>query len=97
LALYGRALSAALAPDVQLHTVFPGPTRTAHARRYSPDNSKEERRMPPEAVAEAIYTAVQKNQRLVLPGPAAKLFASLGKLAPAVMEQAMKRTIFDKL
>ncbi|MCA9981738.1 MAG: SDR family NAD(P)-dependent oxidoreductase, partial [Anaerolineales bacterium] len=97
LALYGRALAAALAPDIHLHTVFPGPTRTAHARRYSPDNSREERRMPPEDVAQAVFTAVQKNQRLVLPGPAAKLFATLGKLAPTVMEQAMKKTLLDKM
>ena len=97
LAAYGRALAAALAPDVHLHTVFPGPTRTAHARRYSPDNSREEKRMPPEKVAEAIVTAVDKNQRLVLPGPAAKLFAALGKIAPTMMEQAMKKMLFEKL
>ena len=37
LASYARSLSVALAQwDMHVMTVFPGPTRTAHARRYSP-------------------------------------------------------------
>jgi hypothetical protein len=42
-------------------TVFPGPTRTAHARRYSPDNSREEKRMVPEELAERIFRGVEKK------------------------------------
>jgi len=45
LASYARSLAVALAPQkMHVLTVYPGPTRTAHARRYSPDNSREARR-----------------------------------------------------
>lgn len=95
LASYGRSLATA-APRPRLLTVYPGPTRTAHARRYSPDNSREQTRMAPEVLAEQVVTAVQRGRRLLLPGTAAKVFAVLGYLAPALMGQAMKRTILDK-
>jgi short-subunit dehydrogenase len=46
LASYARSLAAALAPQgINVLVVYPGPTRTAHARRYSPDNRREARRM----------------------------------------------------
>ncbi|MCY4352785.1 MAG: SDR family NAD(P)-dependent oxidoreductase, partial [Gemmatimonadetes bacterium] len=56
LASYARSLSIALAPqNIHVTTVFPGPTRTAHARRYSPHNTREEKRMPPEKLAHHIF------------------------------------------
>jgi short-subunit dehydrogenase len=62
LASYARSLSVALVPsNVHVMTVFPGPTRTAHARRYSPDNSREEKRMVPEELAERIFRGVEKK------------------------------------
>ncbi|MFK7802323.1 MAG: SDR family NAD(P)-dependent oxidoreductase [Anaerolineae bacterium] len=78
-------------------TVYPGPTRTAHARRYSPDNSREEKRMPPEEVAEQVYQNVVKGKRNLFPGGSAKTFAVFGRLLPRVAELAMKKTIYDKL
>ena len=77
--------------------VFPGPTRTDHARRYSPDNSREDRRMPPEQVAEAIFTAEQRGQRRLIPGAANKLLAFAGRIVPTVMENAMRRTLYEKI
>lgn len=66
LAAYARSLRVA-EPALHVLTVFPGLTRPAHARRYGPDNSREARRMPPEKLAELIYRAVQRRQKVLIP------------------------------
>ena len=97
LAAFAKTMQTAAVANGRVTTVFPGPTRTAHARRYSPDNSREEKRMSPEAVAEAIYQGASNKRRLVFPGAGAKLFAIFGRLLPRAAEMAMKKTIYDKL
>ncbi len=98
LASYARSLGSALASDgLHVLTVFPGPTRTAHARRYSPDNSRENRRMAPDDLARRIGDAVAKEQRVLIPGLGNRLFAAASRLAPGPVEQIMRRTLFDKL
>ncbi len=97
LAAYARGLRVALGPQMNVLTVYPGPTRTAHARRYSPDNSRESRRMPPEKLADAIVSAVGKRHRTLIPGGGNKLFALVGTLLPSVMDRAMQATILDKM
>ncbi len=95
---YARSLSVGLAGrDIRSLTVFPGPTRTAHARRYSPDNRREARRMPPEAVARQVVKAAQRRQRTLAPGLSSRAFALVGRLAPRLAEQAMRKTLYDKL
>lgn len=97
LASYARSLSVALAPrDIHVMTVFPGPTRTAHARRYSPDNSREERRMPPEDLAEAIHRGIEKRRRLLVPGFGNRTAAVLGTLFPRIVERVMRRAMLGK-
>ncbi len=98
LVAYARSLAVALAPKgIQLLTIFPGPTRTAHARRYSPDNRREQSRMPPEELARQILQAVQRRQRLLIPGVGNQLFAWAGWLLPSITEQLMRRMLLDKL
>lgn len=97
LSSYARGLAVALGREARLLTVYPGPTRTAHARRYSPDNSHEASRISPEQTAELIGRAVERHRRFLLPGTNTKLFALLGYFAPRLMERAVKRLIFDKL
>ncbi len=97
LAAFAKTMQAAAVANSRVTTVFPGPTRTAHARRYSPDNSREDKRMSPEAVAEAIYEGAMGKRRLVFPGAGAKVFAIFGRLLPRTAERAMKKTIYDKL
>lgn len=97
LAAYGRSLRADLGHAANVLTVFPGPTRTAHARRYSPDNSREARRMPPDTLAKAIAAALAHGRGTLIPGAGNRLFAALGTLAPAVMDVAMRKTILEKL
>ncbi|MEM7306816.1 MAG: SDR family NAD(P)-dependent oxidoreductase [Planctomycetota bacterium] len=98
LASYARSLSVALAPSrIHVLTVYPGPTRTEHARRHSPAGSSEERRMPPEELARRIRRAIDARRRVLVPGAANAFFATLGHVAPRVAEGAMRKAIFDKL
>jgi hypothetical protein len=96
LAAYARSLRIALAPQTVL-TVFPGPTRTAHARRYSPDNRREGRRMPPDVLAAQIVQAVQQGRSWLIPGWGNRVAAVVGVVAPRLMEQIMRRAILDRL
>jgi short-subunit dehydrogenase len=98
LASYARSLGVALAPQgIHVLTVYPGPTRTAHARRYSPDNRREARRMAPDVLAAAVAQAVQRRRRVLIPGAGNRMFASVGRWWPQMGEWAMKRTIWEKL
>ena len=97
LAAYGRSLRVALGTERNVLTVYPGPTRTAHARRYSPDNGREARRLPPEALADGIFQAVRNRRAIYIPGTGNQAFATLGKLFPGLMNRAMKKTIYDPL
>ena len=97
LASYARSLSVGLTPrDIHVMTVFPGPTRTAHARRYSPDNSREEKRMPPEDLAEAILRGIGKRKRLLVPGFGNRTAALLGTWCPRIVERVMRRAMLGK-
>ncbi|NJN81280.1 MAG: hypothetical protein HC802_02645 [Caldilineaceae bacterium] len=78
-------------------TVYPGPTRTEHARRYSPDNRREARRMAPERVAHEIYQATCRKQRTLIPGAGNRLSASVGQLMPGLTESIMRRALLDRI
>jgi cyclic-di-GMP-binding biofilm dispersal mediator protein len=95
---FARSLAVALAPDgVHVTTVFPGPTRTAHARRYSPDNRREARRMDPADLADEIVQAVANQQAHLVPGLGNRLAAIAGRLAPGLMGAVMERTLFQPM
>ncbi|MEZ4590382.1 MAG: SDR family NAD(P)-dependent oxidoreductase [Chloroflexota bacterium] len=95
LANYARSLRAAWRGHCL--AVFPGPVRTAHARRYSPDNSREDGRMPPETLANFIFRAEQAGKTRLIPGPANKLMGFAGHLFPGLLEMGMKKVILEKL
>ena len=98
LASYARSLSIALAPqNIHVMTVFPGPTRTAHARRHSPHNTREEKRMPPEKLAHHILRGIKKKKHLIVPGATNRMLALLGKYCPPLIEYAMRKVILEKL
>jgi len=98
LAAYARSVRLAVAPlGIRVLTVYPGPTRTEHARRHSPDNRREGRRMAPQDLARQILRAVQTGKQRLIPGVGNRIFARLGRLFPGLMAQMMRRTIFDKL
>jgi short-subunit dehydrogenase len=93
-AQYAYCLAAA---GLRTLTVFPGPTRTQHASRYSPDNSREGRRMLPAALADAIFSAQTRGVRMLIPGIGNRLFALTGTLLPGLVERAMKRALLDRV
>lgn len=98
MASYARSLAVALAAEnIHVLTVYPGPTRTAHARRYSPDNRREAQRMAPEKLAVAIHRAVVQRRRVLIPGFSNRLFAMAGLWMPALTEWAMRKSLFEKL
>ncbi|GJM40944.1 MAG: hypothetical protein DHS20C20_12260 [Ardenticatenaceae bacterium] len=96
LANYARSLQAAWRSGTIL-TVFPGPVRTAHARRYSPDNSRESSRMLPETLADSIFHAQQKGRSRLIPGAQNKVMGSVGHFFPSLLEMGMKKMILEKL
>ena len=94
IASYARCLRLALAPeDINVLTVYPGPTRTPHAREHSPDNSKEYKRMAPETLAQYIIKAVNKRQSVLIPSVANKLFAGIGLALPSLTEMMMRKSL----
>lgn len=98
IAAYARSIGVALKPQGRpVLTVYPGPTRTAHARRYSPDNSREAQRMPPEQLARQIVTALQQRRRQLIPTFAHRTAAFVGQWWPWLTEMLMRRTIYDRL
>ncbi|MCA9933031.1 MAG: SDR family NAD(P)-dependent oxidoreductase [Ardenticatenaceae bacterium] len=97
LASFARSLRVGSGEQFHMLTVFPGPTRTAHARRYSPDNSREATRMSPDELATAVFRAVQRRRALLIPGAGNRLFALAGRLAPRLMDGAMRKTILQKV
>ncbi|MBW7883343.1 MAG: SDR family NAD(P)-dependent oxidoreductase [Caldilineaceae bacterium] len=98
LAAYARSLRIALSSQGgRVLTVYPGPTRTAHARRYSPDNRREQRRMAPDRLAGQILAAVVRRRRILIPGMANQLSAALGYAAPTLMQALMRRALYEPL
>ena len=98
IASYGRSLRAELhSADIHVLTVFPGPTHTDHARRYSLDNSRVSARMDPVLLAEMICDCVLRRRTMLIPGIANRLAAFAGSWFPRTMEWAMVRTILNRL
>jgi short-subunit dehydrogenase len=97
LAAYARNLRIALKKQNQhVLVVFPGPTRTAHASRYSPNNARESKRMSSETLAMHIVRATEKRKDKLFPG-AAGVMAFFGLWFPTLAERIMKRSLFDIL
>ena len=88
---------ALMSRHIRVHCVFPGPVRTPHASRYSPDNRYESRRMSPDLVARYIMRAIARDLRSIIPGRSARLAACFGRLAPGLSTYLMKRLVLDRI
>lgn len=98
LANYAKSLRKALRPDdIRVLVVYPGPMKTDQASRHAPKGADEEKRMDAEEVAKQIWNAIDKRKREVVPGTTNRLFAVAGRLAPRLLDQAMRKIIYDKL
>lgn len=92
-----RSLGVAMGAGRKTLVVYPGPTRTPHARRYSPDNRHEHRRMLPERVAKEIIQALDRGQAHLVPGWRNRLAALLGWLFPEMASRLMRRWLYLKI
>jgi short-subunit dehydrogenase len=98
LATYARNLRIALKKKgTHVLVIFPGPTRTSHASRYSPNNARESKRMSPEILAAHIFNAVQSRRKKLFPGIMAWVMGMFGLWFPVLAERIMKHTLFDIL
>jgi short-subunit dehydrogenase len=98
LAHFGRSLSVACAArGMHCLTVFPGPLRTPHARRFAPPGAREERRMAPEQAADAILAALARGRTRLVIGRGARLAALLGRVAPTSATRLMRRSLYERL
>ncbi|MGR3433785.1 MAG: SDR family NAD(P)-dependent oxidoreductase [Shimia sp.] len=99
LASFAGSLRRGLPRGMGVSTIYPGPLRTEHARRYAPDNSPEAvaRRMPVDAAARGIQRGLALGLRVIVPGRTALAAAVAGRLAPAATERAMMRSLYAKL
>lgn len=78
--------------------VYPGPTDTPHATRFSPDGKGHRGgRMPATRVAGAMLRASRKGRRMCCPGPAAALFMLLGTVFPRGATALMRTIILKRL
>ena len=98
LAAYAEALRSTRPRDeLSVLTVFPGPVRTDHARRYSPDNSAENRRMDPADVARMTRLALAAGRDQLVPGASNQLMTWIGRRFPGVAEGLMERAVYRRL
>ncbi len=78
-------------------TLFPGPMRTPHAKRYAPPGASEARRADPAGVARALLAGVGKGRARLVPGAAAHIAAAIGTIAPSLSTDAMGRSLYQRL
>lgn len=98
LAAYARSLRVALAPrGPRVLVVYPGPTRTAHARRFAPPGAPEARRMDPDELAERVWRALERNRRVLVPGTRNRIAAAFGLALPRLAERVMRRAVYEPL
>jgi len=95
---FARSLRAWLTPrGGHVLTVYPGPTRTEHARRHAPPGAREESRMAPEDLAERVFHAQRRRRAVLVPGLANACLAAAGHVAPGPSSRLMRRLILDRL
>lgn len=82
---------------VGVSVAFPGPLRTDHAARHAPQGADAARRMDPDVAARLILAGAERGRAMIVPGPAARLTALAGRIAPGPVTAMMKRIIHDRL
>lgn len=99
LAVYAKSVRAPFkkAFGVSVSVACPGPLRTDHAARHTPQGADAKKRMPPDEAAKRILAAAQRGKAMITPGAGATMFAFAGRLAPGPVTGAMKRIIYDRL
>ena len=78
-------------------TVFPGPIRTAHAVRHSPQGAKASARQDPAQLAKVILAAAKGRKRELYPSFKAQMAAMAGSTLPFLTTRMMRRALYDKM
>lgn len=98
IAIYAKSIRKPFAKKgVSVLSIFPGPVRTDHAERHAPEGADASKRMLPEELASKILSAASSNKKTLYPGAAAHSARILGKIAPNLMTNMMRKIIYDKL
>lgn len=98
LAIYAKSMRAyAKKAGVTLTVAFPGPLNTDHAERHAPEGADAGKRMDPAEAAMLILTDALAGRKTSIPGPANRIFAVIGRIAPKPVTALMRRLIYDRL
>ena len=93
--LYKKLLSS---NGVVIRAVYPGPTDTRHAKRYSPDNARSgTQRTSPEVVAKAVVGAQATTSRHIFATSAQRLLAAAAILFPRLFAGIMRKAVYAKI
>lgn len=98
LAIYAKSMRKyAKSNGVTLTVAFPGPLKTEHAERHSPEGADANKRMEPGQAAKLIIADAFNGRKTSIPGGANRAFALIGRMAPTPVTALMRRLIYDKL
>jgi short-subunit dehydrogenase len=98
LAIYARSMRKhAASKGVTLTVAFPGPLKTDHAERHSPEGADDSKRMDPDQAARLMLGDALAGKRNSIPGAGNRAFAVIGRLFPKPVTAVMRRLIYSRL
>jgi short-subunit dehydrogenase len=87
----------AASKGVTLTVAFPGPLKTDHAERHSPEGADDSKRMDPDQAARLMLADALAGKRNSIPGAGNRAFAVIGRLFPKPVTAVMRRLIYSRL
>lgn len=98
LAIFAKSMRAyAKTRGIGLTVAFPGPLRTDHAERHSPQGADASKRMQPAEAAQLILADALAGRKTSIPGAANRVFATIGRITPKPVTALMRRLIYSRL
>ncbi|MGJ8572601.1 MAG: SDR family NAD(P)-dependent oxidoreductase [Hoeflea sp.] len=98
LAIYAKSMRKyAKTAGVTLTVAFPGPLNTDHAERHAPEGADASKRMDADEAAKRILVDALAGRKTSIPGPANRILAVIGRIAPKPVTVLMRRLIYDRL
>lgn len=98
LAIYAKSMRKyAASRGVTLTVAFPGPLKTDHAERHSPEGADGSKRMDPDRAASLILTDALAGKKASIPGAGNRAFAVVGRMFPKPVTAMMRRLLYDRL
>lgn len=98
LAIFARSMrNYAASKGVTLTVAFPGPLKTDHAERHSPEGADGGKRMDPDVAAGLIMADALAGRKTSIPGAGNRAFAIIGRVFPKPVTAVMRRLIYVRL